>query len=32
MTEYEAAAKIYQQLLTAYLKQDLQALTLSKSW
>jgi len=25
--EYEAAAKIYQQLLIAYLKQDLQALT-----
>jgi hypothetical protein len=31
MGEYEAAAKIYQQLLIAYLKQDLQALTLSKS-
>ncbi|HKZ40020.1 MAG TPA: hypothetical protein VJ044_03610 [Candidatus Hodarchaeales archaeon] len=32
MEEYEAAAKIYQQLLIAYLKQDLQTLTLSKSW
>jgi len=32
MGEYEAAAQIYQQLLIAYLKQDLQALTLSKSW
>jgi len=32
MGEYEAAAQIYQQLLIAYLKQDLRALTLSKSW
>ena len=31
MREYETAARIYQQLLVAYLKQDLETLT-SKKW
>jgi len=32
MREYETAAKIYQQLLVAYMKQDLEVLTLRRSW
>jgi len=32
MREYETAARVYQQLLVVYLKQDLEVLTFSKSW